>query len=61
MRLWPSHLFVERAAITVFFRGLTMHIANVGDSRCIVGEEKNGRTLAFPLSNDHTPFRKDER
>lgn len=36
-------------------------MANVGDSRAIIGEERNSKLIAYPLSSDQTPFRKDER
>ena len=48
-------------AITVLFHKGTIYVANVGDSRAIIGEERNGKLVAFPLSSDQTPFRKDER
>mgnify|MGYP001366885093 CR=1 FL=1 len=40
---------------------MVIYTANVGDSRAIVGEERNGKLIAYPLSSDQTPFRKDER
>ena len=48
-------------AICVLFDGRTMHIANVGDSRAVVAELKGDKLVAFPLSIDQTPYRKDER
>ena len=48
-------------AITCLFLRGTLYVANVGDSRAIVGEERNGKLIAYPLSSDQTPFRKDER
>ena len=36
-------------------------MANVGDSRAIVGKLSNGVLKATPLSTDQTPYRKDER
>ena len=33
----------------------------MGDSRAICGEDRNGKLVAYPLSSDQTPFRKDER
>lgn len=38
-----------------------LHIANVGDSRAILGERRGQRIVPFPLSVDQTPHRKDER
>ena len=32
----------------------TLYVANVGDSRAICGEERNGKLIAFPLSSDQT-------
>jgi serine/threonine protein phosphatase PrpC/CRP-like cAMP-binding protein len=61
-------------AITMYMHGNRnrITIANVGDSRCIIGQEapapkhgarlESARTLkALPLSRDQTPYRKDER
>lgn len=49
-------------AISIYFHERTMFISNVGDSRAIiVSVNKEGRLLAKPLSNDQTPYRKDER
>lgn len=48
-------------AITVFFHGPEMTVANIGDSRAIVGEQKAERVMAYSLSIDQTPYRKDER
>ena len=39
----------------------TLYVANVGDSRAIIGETRGGKLIAYPLSSDQTPFRKDER
>ena len=36
----------------------TLYIANVGDSRAIIGEERNGKLIAFPLSSDQTCARR---
>ena len=38
-----------------------VHLANLGDSRAIVGEVRGSKVIAYPLSADHTPFRRDER
>lgn len=55
-------------AISMFMHGKRnrITICNVGDSRCIIGQEQSGpggkKSLkAFPLSRDQTPYRKDER
>lgn len=48
-------------AITAVFRGLDLHVANIGDSRAIVGERRGNRVIAYTLSVDQTPYRKDER
>ena len=36
-------------------------MANVGDSRAIVGKVSNGELKVTALSTDQTPYRKDER
>lgn len=38
-----------------------MFISNVGDSRAIVVSDEDGKFVAKALSNDQTPYRKDER
>mmetsp|Transcript_18623 Transcript_18623/g.54604 ORF Transcript_18623/g.54604 Transcript_18623/m.54604 type:complete len:1074 (-) Transcript_18623:321-3542(-) len=52
-------------AITCFMSGQEICIANIGDSRAIIGEKKqtkNGeRVIAYSLSIDQTPYRGDER
>lgn len=51
-------------SISILFRGKTMYISNVGDSRAIVvsySRENHDRLVAKPLSSDQTPYRKDER
>ena len=49
-------------AITVVVKGDVLYVANVGDSRAIIGSKKDdGKIKYSPLSNDQTPFRKDER
>ena len=48
--------------ITIIVKGDVLYVANVGDSRAIIGStNKDGNLLASCLSNDQTPFRKDER
>eukprot|EP01031_Cornospumella_fuschlensis_P035742 gene35742-43354_t len=49
-------------AISILFRGKTMFVSNVGDSRAIVvSQGEDGRLVAKPMSSDQTPYRKDER
>ena len=48
-------------AITVCFRGSDVLVANVGNSRAILGERRGNRVIAYALSVDQTPYRKDER
>eukprot|EP00604_Paraphysomonas_vestita_P004029 CAMPEP_0174824050 /NCGR_PEP_ID=MMETSP1107-20130205/30127_1 /TAXON_ID=36770 /ORGANISM="Paraphysomonas vestita, Strain GFlagA" /LENGTH=456 /DNA_ID=CAMNT_0016049263 /DNA_START=490 /DNA_END=1857 /DNA_ORIENTATION=+ len=48
--------------ITIFVKGDTLYVANVGDSRAIIAREnEEGKLRSHPLSIDQTPFRKDER
>ena len=44
-------------AITVFIRGRTVYVSNVGDSRATVAEITDKRIIARDLSEDQTPFR----
>jgi hypothetical protein len=44
-------------AITALIRGRKVYVANVGDSRGILGEMRGDQLVAVPLSQDHTPFR----
>ncbi|EED92173.1 hypothetical protein THAPSDRAFT_34507, partial [Thalassiosira pseudonana CCMP1335] len=50
-------------AISVGFHAGRMTISNVGDSRAVLGyrKVKPGDIVAIPLSEDQTPYRKDER
>lgn len=49
-------------AITIFVKGDTLYVGNVGDSRAIIAREtEEGKLRSHPLSVDQTPFRKDER
>lgn len=48
-------------AIVAYFERTAVWVANVGDSRAIVGKLSHGVLKATPLSTDQTPFRKDER
>ena len=48
--------------IAVMFDGTTLHTANVGDSRAIMGTiDKDHNTQIVELSDDHKPQRPDER
>jgi serine/threonine protein phosphatase PrpC len=47
-------------AITVLVIGDTLLVANVGDSRAVIAVKDGNRIIAQDLSNDQTPFRKDE-
>jgi serine/threonine protein phosphatase PrpC len=47
--------------IGLLVKGREIIIANVGDSRAVVAQQKGDRLLAYALSVDQTPFRKDER
>eukprot|EP00600_Ochromonadales_sp_CCMP1393_P006191 CAMPEP_0174958214 /NCGR_PEP_ID=MMETSP0004_2-20121128/2501_1 /TAXON_ID=420556 /ORGANISM="Ochromonas sp., Strain CCMP1393" /LENGTH=1206 /DNA_ID=CAMNT_0016206405 /DNA_START=132 /DNA_END=3749 /DNA_ORIENTATION=- len=49
-------------SVSILLRGRTMFISNVGDSRAVlISTTEDGRLVAKPLSNDQTPYRKDER
>jgi len=48
-------------AVTVLQLGDRLLVANVGDSRAIIASNVNGKLVYSPLSNDQTPYRKDER
>ncbi|KAL8171332.1 hypothetical protein V2J09_023136, partial [Rumex salicifolius] len=47
-------------AITVLVVGDTLYVANVGDSRAVIGIKDGSEVVAKDLSIDQTPFRKDE-
>ena len=47
--------------ITVLVKGDKLFVANVGDSRAIIASEVNDMLKYSALSNDQTPYRKDER
>ena len=49
-------------AVSVLLEGLKLKVSNIGDSRCIIAEmQPNGKLKAIPLTQDQTPYRKDER
>ncbi|XP_050219946.1 probable protein phosphatase 2C 35 [Mercurialis annua] len=47
-------------AITVVVIGDKIYVANVGDSRAVIGIKNGNSIIAEDLSSDQTPFRKDE-
>ncbi|XP_058084360.1 probable protein phosphatase 2C 35 [Magnolia sinica] len=47
-------------AITILVSGNTLFVANVGDSRAVMGVRSGNSVLAEDLSIDQTPFRQDE-
>ncbi|XP_044486752.1 probable protein phosphatase 2C 35 [Mangifera indica] len=47
-------------AITVLLIGDKIYVANVGDSRAVIAIKDGNRIVAESLSDDQTPFRKDE-
>jgi serine/threonine protein phosphatase PrpC len=47
--------------ITTLVRGPKLYVANVGDSRAVLGRQRaDGTTIALDLSSDHKPDRPDE-
>ena len=48
------------AIVVLVYKG-TIHVANVGDSRAIIAQQQDSHLKAYSLSQDQTPFRKDER
>ena len=69
----PLHNLSGSTAISAGFHNGQMIISNVGDSRAILGYKEHGdgdgdgngngsqKIIAVPLSQDQTPWRKDER
>jgi serine/threonine protein phosphatase PrpC len=47
--------------VTVLQKGDRLLVANVGDSRAIIASMVDGKLVYSPLSNDQTPYRRDER
>ena len=47
--------------VTILQKGDRLLVANVGDSRAIIASMVDGKLQYSPLSNDQTPYRKDER
>ncbi|KAJ8766477.1 hypothetical protein K2173_022536 [Erythroxylum novogranatense] len=47
-------------AITVLVIGDAIYVANVGDSRAVIAVKQGNKIVAEDLSQDQTPFRKDE-
>jgi serine/threonine protein phosphatase PrpC len=47
--------------ITILVKGDKLFVGNVGDSRAIIASDVNGILKYSALSNDQTPYRKDER
>ena len=54
-------LFAVVTTVVVLIQRGTVYVANIGDSRAIIGQLSNDKLIAYPLSSDQTPFRKDER
>jgi len=48
-------------AIVAFFNKTDIVIANIGDSRAMVGDKEDGKIVGHALSMDQTPYRADER
>ena len=47
-------------AVTVLVTDSALRVANTGDSRVIIGQRRDDKLIAYPLSIDQTPFRQDE-
>lgn len=47
--------------VTILQHGDRLLVGNVGDSRAIIATAVDGKLKYSPLSNDQTPYRKDER
>lgn len=47
--------------VTILQHGDRLLVGNVGDSRAIIATSVDGKLKYSPLSNDQTPYRKDER
>jgi serine/threonine protein phosphatase PrpC len=47
--------------VTLIIKGDQLIVGNVGDSRAIIASMVDGKLKYAPLSNDQTPYRKDER
>jgi cGMP-dependent protein kinase 2 len=47
--------FSGSTCVLTLMIGRTLYVANVGDSRIIVGKSGSQAALAVPLSNDHKP------
>ena len=54
-------LMAGTTVISAFFKGANFTIANIGDSRAILGQRKGDKIVPISLSSDQTPYRKDER
>jgi serine/threonine protein phosphatase PrpC/CRP-like cAMP-binding protein len=48
-------------AVAVYIEGFNLKVSNIGDSRCVIAEMVDGKLKAIPLTQDQTPYRKDER
>lgn len=48
-------------AVVAMFEKTAVWVANVGDSRAIIGKVAQGELKAMALTTDQTPYRKDER
>ena len=52
--------FSGTTAVCVLISDPLLRVANVGDSRVIIGQRRDDRLIAYPLSIDQTPYRQDE-
>jgi len=53
--------FSGTTAVCAWLAGETLHVANTGDSRAVLGRRQGGVLRAVDLTVDQTPFRVDER
>ena len=53
--------FSGSTGVMATIRGKDLVVANIGDSRIILGRQEGGKLKAVPVSDDHKPDREDEK